>query len=71
MSNTLSVRLPTPLLERLRRIARDSGLPMGKLVRESLESTLSQHGDNPLLEFAGVIKGGPKDLSSRKGFSPK
>jgi len=68
---TLSVRLPTPLLERLRRIARDSGLPMGKLVRESLESTLSQHGDNPLLEFAGVIKGGPKDLSSRKGFSPK
>jgi predicted DNA-binding protein len=71
MGNTLSVRLPKPLLERLRRIARDSGLPVGKFVRESLESTLSKHGDNPLLEFAGVIKGGPKDLSSRKGFSPK
>lgn len=71
MGNTLSVRLPKPLLDRLRRIARNSGLPVGKVVRESLETTLSQDGDNPLLEFAGVIKGGPKDLSSRKGFSPK
>ncbi len=71
MGNTLTVRLPKPLLERLRSISRNSGLPVGKLVRESLESTLSQRGDNLLLEFAGVIKGGPKDLSSRKGFSTK
>ncbi|HVO81702.1 MAG TPA: ribbon-helix-helix protein, CopG family [Terriglobales bacterium] len=69
MSNTLTVRLPKELLDRLRRTARRAGLPVGRVVRESLETTLPQGDDNPLLRFAGVIKGGPPDLSSRKGFS--
>ncbi len=69
MSNTLTIRLPEELLERLREKSRRSGLPMGRVVREALESTLSTEQNNPLLEFAGVIKGGPRDVSSRKGFS--
>jgi predicted DNA-binding protein len=71
MSNTLSVRLPEELLERLREKARRTGLPVGRVVRQSLETALSEERSNPLLEFAGVIKGGPRDVSSRKGFSPK
>ncbi|SPE45591.1 conserved hypothetical protein [Candidatus Sulfotelmatobacter sp. SbA7] len=78
MSNTLSVRLPSDLLERVRRVARKSGLPVGRVVRESLErvvresleSTLSNQKDqSPWRKYAGVIKGGPPDVSSRKGFS--
>jgi predicted DNA-binding protein len=71
MSNTLSIRLPEEMMARLRAKARRSGLPISKMVRQSLETTLSQGKDNPLLQFSGIIKGGPRDVSSRKGFSHK
>jgi predicted DNA-binding protein len=69
MSNTLTIRLPEEMLEKLKETSRRTGIPVGRLVRQSLETTLAQKESNPLLKFAGVIKGGPKDLSSRKGFS--
>jgi predicted DNA-binding protein len=69
MSNTLTIRLPKELLDRLRLVSRRAGLPVGRVVRRSLETTLAAEDQNPLLEFAGVIKGGPRNLSSRKGFS--
>jgi predicted DNA-binding protein len=69
MSNTLTIRLPDELLNRLREKSRRTGLPMGRVVRQAVESSLSREEKNPLLEFAGVIKGGPRDVSSRKGFS--
>ena len=69
MGNTLTIRLPKELLDRLRRVSRQSGLPVGRVVRQSLETTLSQEEKNPLLKFAGLIKGGPRNVSSRKGFS--
>lgn len=77
MSNTLTIRLPEELLGRLREKSRRTGLPVGRMVRQSLEITLSDNlsqekkENNPLLQFAGVIKGGPRNLSSRKGFSRK
>lgn len=42
---------------------------MGRLVREQLESARSSHGKQRFLRHLGAIKGGPPDLSSRKGFS--
>jgi predicted DNA-binding protein len=69
MSNTLTVRLPEELLERLREKSRRTGLPVGRVVRQAVESSLSREEKNPLLEFAGVIKGAPRNVSSRKGFS--
>ena len=69
MGNTLTVRLPKDLLERLRQVSRKTGVPVGRVVRDALETTLPSQEENPLLQFAGVIKGGPRDLSSRKGFS--
>jgi hypothetical protein len=73
MSNTLTIRLPEELLERLREKSRITGLPAGRLVRLSLEATLSDEKDEkkePVWKkYAGVIKGGPPDVSSRKGFS--
>jgi post-segregation antitoxin (ccd killing protein) len=69
MSNTLTVRLPEELLERLREKSRRTGLPVGRVVRESLETALSKETGQPWRKYAGVIKGGPPDVSSRKGFS--
>lgn len=69
MGDTLTIRLPKELLERLRQVARRTGLPAGRVIRESLETTLAQVETNPLLKYAGAVKGGPRNLSSRKGFS--
>jgi predicted DNA-binding protein len=69
MSNTLTIRLPEDLLERLREKSRRTGLPMGRVVRESLETALKPAGNQVWKKYAGIIKGGPRDVSSRKGFS--
>ncbi len=67
MSNTLTIRLPEELLERLRAKARRTGLPMGRVVRQSLEKALEN--DEPAwMKYAGTLSG-HKDLSSRKGYS--
>ena len=71
MSNTLTIRLPEELVDRLRKVSRRTGVPVGRVVRQALETTLAEDGDNPLLQFSGLIKGGPPDVSSRKGFSRK
>jgi predicted DNA-binding protein len=69
MSNTLTIRLPQELLLRLRRAAKRSGLPVGRIVRQSLDSSLSDREDKPWMKYAGTLTDGPPDLSSRKGFS--
>lgn len=71
MGNTLTVRLPEELLKRVREISRNTGLPVGRLVRDSLEKTLSEQKEKPWMKFAGRLKDGPPDLSSRKGYSRK
>ncbi len=71
MSNTLTIRLPDELLERVRKKSRKTGLPVGRVVRQALETSLDGEESNPLLQFAGLIKGGPRDVSSRKGYSRK
>jgi len=73
MSNTLTIRLPNELLDRLRQVARCTGLPVGRVVRESLETTLSKEPadkEQPWMKYAGTVVG-PPNLSSRKGFSRK
>jgi len=75
MSNTLSVRLPEELLKRLREKSRRTGLPVGHVVRESLEATLAADspgaGNQAWRKYVGIFKDGPPDLSSRKGYSRK
>jgi predicted DNA-binding protein len=69
MGNTLTVRLPEELMKRLREKSRRTGLPLGRVVRQSLETTLTKQEEQPWRKYVGVIKGGPPDVSSRKGFS--
>jgi Ribbon-helix-helix domain len=73
MGNTLTVRLPEDLFEQLRKRSRNTGLPVARIVRQALETTLAK--DQPAAnnqawrKFSGIIKGGPRDVSTRKGFS--
>ena len=69
MGNTLTIRLPKELLDRLRQAARRTGLPVGRVVRESIETSLSKNEQPAWRKYVGMIKGGPPDVSSRKGFS--
>lgn len=75
MGNTLTIRLPQELLDQLREKSRRTGLPVGRIVRESIETTLSNDapsGDcQAWRKYVGIVKGGPPDVSSRKGFSRK
>ena len=75
MSNTLTIRLPEELLERLKEKSRITGLPAGRLIRMSLEATFSDENEKakeaPWKKYAGILKDGPPDLSSRKGYSRK
>jgi Ribbon-helix-helix protein, copG family len=68
MGNTLTVRLPEELLKRLREKSRRTGLTVGRVVRESLESTLGDENEPGWMKHAGTMTG-PKNLSSRKGYS--
>jgi hypothetical protein len=69
MSHTLTIRLTEELLAWLKETSRRTGVPMGKLVREQLESARANGGRQRFLRHVGAITGGPADLSSRKGFS--
>jgi len=67
MGDTITIRLPEALQKRLKERARRTGLPVNRIVRESLESTLEK--DEPAwMKYAGTFNG-PRDLSSRKGYS--
>jgi hypothetical protein len=72
MSHTLTIRLSDELLAWLvakGEIAPYRGVPLGSLAREPLESAKSRGGKQRLLRHAGVICGGPAELSP-KGLFP-
>jgi hypothetical protein len=68
MGNTLTVRLPQMLIDRLREKSRRTGLPVNRVVRESLEAALAHEPEPAWMKYAGTIDG-PRNLSSRKGYS--
>jgi Ribbon-helix-helix domain len=70
MSNTLTIRLPEEMLAWLKETSRQTGIPVGRLIREQLESAKAQGGKPPFMRHAGTMSG-PPDLSSRKGYSRK
>jgi Ribbon-helix-helix protein, copG family len=68
MSNTLTVRLPEDMIAWLKETSRATGVPVGKLIRDQLETARQQQGKQRFMRHAGTISG-PADLSSRKGYS--
>ena len=69
MGNTLTVRLPRDLAEWLDEIAHRSGVSRGAIIRMELEKA-RKSSKRPFLRLAGAIEG-PRNLSTRKGFSRK
>lgn len=67
MGQTLTIRLTDELREWLEQTSQKTGVPVGRLVREELEKA-RERGGQRFLRKAGAIDG-PRDLSSRKGFS--
>jgi hypothetical protein len=68
MSHTITVRIDPDLAAWLERAAAKSGVSQGKLIRDQLEKARAGAGTQSFLRLAGSVRG-PKDLSSRKGFS--
>jgi hypothetical protein len=69
MSHTISIRLTKELAEWLAETSKRTGVPQGRLVREQLEKARSSAESKPYMRLAGSIRGLPRDLSQRKGFS--
>jgi hypothetical protein len=68
MGQTITVRLTRELAEWLEHAAARSGVSQGQIIRDELERSRAQRAGKSFLRLAGAMRG-PRDLSSRKGFS--
>ncbi len=69
MSQTITVRIPRDLAAWLEEAAAKTGVSQGRLVREQLEKARARGGQQTFMRLAGCVKGRPKNLSTRKGYS--
>jgi hypothetical protein len=68
MGRTITVRLDKELAEWLEREARRTGVAPGKIVRDQLEKARAST-THRFMRLAGIVRGGPRDVSVRKGFA--
>jgi hypothetical protein len=68
MGQTITIRLTEELADWLKDESRKTGIPMGRIVREQLESARSNSGKQRFMKHIGALSGLPPDLSSRKGY---
>ncbi len=69
MGHTITVRLDSDLAEWLERESRRTGVSQGKIVRDQLEKAKAGASTQAFMRLAGIVRGGPADVSARKGFS--
>jgi predicted transcriptional regulator len=70
MGHTITVRLTPELSAWLEQTAAEMGVPQGRIIREQLERAKAHTAQKSFMRLAGKARG-PRDLSSRKGFSKK
>lgn len=70
MSHTISVRLTPEIAQWLEKTSATTGLSQSAIIRDELERARTKE-EKPFLALAGIVKGRPPDLSTRKGFSRK
>jgi len=68
MGQTITVRLTKELASWLEQIAARIGVSQGRIIRDQLEKAKASASSQAYMRLAGAVRG-PKDLSSRKGFS--
>ncbi|HMP81800.1 MAG TPA: hypothetical protein PKA41_03740 [Verrucomicrobiota bacterium] len=69
MSQTITVRLNEDLSSWLEETAARTGVSQGQIVREQLARARASSTGRPYMRLAGSMKGLPRNLSKRKGFS--
>ena len=69
MSHTITIRLDKELATWLEETSARTGLSQGKIVREQLEKAKNAKTEKPFMRLAGTMRGLPRDLSQRKGYS--
>ena len=68
MSHTITIRLTKELAAWLERVSAETGVSQGKIVRDQLEKARAGAPRQSFMRLAGCMRG-PRDLSSRQGFS--
>jgi hypothetical protein len=68
MGQTITVRLTKELAAWLEQVAATTGVPQGRIIRDQLEKAKAGAARQSFMRLAGAVRG-PRDLSSRKGFS--
>jgi hypothetical protein len=71
MSHTITVRVTKELAEWLEETAAQTGVSQGRLIRDQLEKARAHKSSKRFMAMSGIIRGLPKNLSTRKGFSTK
>lgn len=70
MSNTITLRVPKALAGWLQEKAARTGISQSQLIKEQLERLRAgDKTEKKFMRLAGCIKGGPRSLSTRKGFA--
>ena len=70
MSQTITIRLTKALAIWLEETSAKTGLSQGQIIRDQLERSKAASSGQAFMRLAGSVRG-PKDLSTRKGFSRK
>jgi hypothetical protein len=70
MSQTITIRLTKELARWLEETSAKTGLSQGQIIRDHLERSKTGASQKAFMRLAGTVRG-PRDLSSRKGFSRK
>jgi len=70
MSQTITIRLTKDLARWLEETSARTGMSQGQIIRDQLERSKASSSGKAFMRLAGSLRG-PKDLSSRKGFSRK
>jgi hypothetical protein len=71
MSHTITIRINKELADWLEQTAAKTGVSQGRLVREQLEKARTNTSAKTFMRLAGSVRGLPRNLSTRKGFSRK
>lgn len=70
MSNTVTLRVPKVLAVWLQEQSAQTGISQGQIIREQLERVRKDDKETKkFMRLAGSIHGGPRNLSTRKGYS--
>ncbi len=68
MGHTITIRLSKELAAWLEHVAAKTGVSQGAIIRDQLEKARDSGQRRSFMRLAGSVRG-PRDLSSRKGFS--